>query len=132
MFKKYVFAWKDGDAERSVDFFVHSRKTRNGFQHRACCIGPLPRLDDEYNDWPAYRANEDKLFKKRVAKVNYLNRSWEAWGGQTCLSRLWEQLAKLSFLDMSEVAKVNPFSSDSEPDHEDLREPDELFGGFNR
>lgn len=132
MFKKYVLEWKDGDAERSVDFFVHSRKTRNGFQRRACCIGPLPRLDSMDKDWSTYRANEDKLFKKRVHKIGYSNRTWECYGGQECLSSLWEQLAKLSFVDMREICKTNPFRSNEEPEHTDLEEPDELFGGFER
>ena len=38
MFKKYMFKWKDGDGERSVDFYVHSKGTRSGFMHRACAL----------------------------------------------------------------------------------------------
>ena len=132
MFKKYVFTWKDCDAERSVDFFVHSKGTRNGFMHRACAVGPLPRFDEKCNDWSLYRKNEDALFRRRVAKVPYYNRTWESWPGQLCLSKLWSQLAKLKFLDMGRISEVDPFSSDGEPQHEDLREPDELFGGFSR
>lgn len=132
MFKKYVFTWKDCDAERSVDFFVHSKGTRNGFMHRACAVGPLPRLDDKLNDWSKYRENEDALFRRRVAKVSYYNRAWECYSGQTCLAKLWDQLAKLKFIDMGRIREGNPFSEDKEPDHEDLREPDELFGGFSR
>lgn len=132
MFKKYRFNWKDGENERSVDFFVHSKSTRSGFLHRACVVGPLPRLDDMVNDWSQYRENEDVLFKKRVAKCSYCNRTWECWPGQQCLSKLWGRLAKLKFLDMGRIAEGDPFSADGEPPHEHLKEPDELFGGFER
>lgn len=133
MFKQYRFWWRGKDGrDMSVDFFVNSKGTHSGFMHRACAVGPLPRLDDMMNDWSKFRENEDALFKKRVAKCSYCNRTWEAWPGQNCLSKLWEQLGKLKFIDMGRIRKVNPFSDDSEPDHEDIREPDELFGGFER
>ena len=132
MFKKYRFNWKDGESEKSVDFFVHSKGTRSGFMHRACVIGPLPRLDETSNDWCKYRENEDVLFKKRVAKCSYCNRTWECWPGQQCLSRLWEMLCKLKFVDMGRIHEGDPFSDDKEPDHENLMEPDELFAAFSR
>ena len=132
MFKKYVFTWKDRDEEKSVDFFVHGKGTRNGFMHRACAVGPLPRFKEKGDDWPRNRKNDDILFGKRVAKVSYCNRTWEAWPGQVCLSKLWEQLAKLKFLDMGRIAEVNPFSSGEEPLHEAMRDPEVLFGGFSR
>ena len=132
MFKKYRFNWKDGESEKSVDFFVHSKGTRSGFMHRACVIGPLPRLDETSNDWCKYRENEDVLFKKRVAKCSYCNRTWECWPGQQCLSRLWEMLCKLKFVDMGRINEGDPFSDDKEPDHENLMEPDELFAAFSR
>lgn len=129
MFKKYVFNYGEG---HSVDFFVHSKGTRNGFMHRACVIGVLPRLDDMGKDWSQYRDNEDKLFGKRVVKVGYANRTWESWDGQSCLQKLWAQLDELKFVDMSQIAKVCPFDSSEEPAHEDLFEPDELFDRFKR
>lgn len=132
MFKRYRFEWNDNGRGTSVDFYVHSRGTRTGFQHRACCIGPLPRLDTMDKDWSAYRANEDALFKKRTARVSYCNRTWEAFPGQTCLCRLWDQLASLKFVYMGEILNTNPFRSDVEPWHEDLIEPDELFGRLRR
>lgn len=133
MFKKYRFEYQDKDGhDRSVDFFVHSKSSRSGFMHRACVIGPLPRLDDMGKDWSQYRENEDVLFGKRVAKCSYCNRTWECYSGQTCLAKLWNQLAKLKFLDMGRIREENPFSDDKEPDHEDLREPNELFAGFSR
>ena len=132
MFKKYVFEWKEGKEKRSVDFYVHSKGTRGGFMHRACCIGPLPRLDDQKNDWAEYRANEDKLFSKRVAKVSYCNRTWECWPGQDCLAHLWDQLAKLKFMDMGRICAGNPFKAETEPKNEYLPEPDELFDNFKR
>ena len=129
MFKKYSFEWHDENQhDTTVDFFVHSKKTRNGFIHRACAIGPIPRLDNMGNDWSKYRENQGVLLKKRVAKVSYCNRTWESWPGQQCLSNLWEQLCKLKFVDMGRIREGNPFSGGEEPDHEDLREPDELFG----
>jgi hypothetical protein len=128
MFRKYEFRDSDGVG---VDFFVHSKKTRNGFMHRACVIGPLPRLDEKDNDWDRYRRNEDILSKKRVAKVSYINRTWESYPGQTCLRKLWDQLAELDFVDMSEISEVNPFdSSRAEPEGWDMFDPEELFGRF--
>ena len=131
MFKKYRFVWKDRNGSAcTLDFFVHSKKTRHGFLHRACAIGPIPRLDETDGDWSAFRANMDRLCKKRLCKVPYSNRTWEAWPGHDCLVRLWEQLAALKFVDLSEVAQTNPFACDTEPDHEDLCEADELFNGL--
>ena len=131
MFKKYRFVWtgRDGSAN-TLDFFVHSKKTRHGFLHRACALGPIPRLDETDGDLSAFRANLDKLSKKRLCKVPYGNRTWEAWPGHDCLVRLWDQLAALKFVDLSEVAQTNPFACDTEPDHEELCEADELFNGL--
>lgn len=128
MFKRYVLEWDC----RSVDFFVHSKGTRNGFMHRACVIGYLPRLDETGKDWNEYRRNEDKLSAKRVSRASYCNRTWECWSGQTVLSNLWDQLAELKFVDMSQIRAVNPFKGSEEPEHEDLFEPDEMFGRFKR
>lgn len=132
MFKKYRFKWEDGGGEWSVDFFVHSKSSRSGFVHRACAIGPLPRLDDMGKDWARYQENEDVLFGRRITKISYYNRTWESWPGQQCLSKLWERLCKLKFVDMGRIREGNPFSEDKEPDHEDLWEPDDLFGRFSR
>lgn len=130
MFKMYRLEWDDN--ESSVDFFVHSKSTRSGFMHRACAIGLLPRLDDMGNSWSEYRLNDEKLSEKRVAKVSYVNRTWESYSGQTALCKLWDQLAKLKFIDMGRISKTNPFKENDEPTHEDLLEPDELFGRFSR
>lgn len=127
MFKRYRIKYGEG---LTLDFFVHSKGTRNGFMHRACVIGVIPRLDNMDTDWEKYLANDRKLSEKRVCKVMYLNRTWEPWSGQTCLVKLWDQLGKLKFVDMQEASKVNPFSSDDEPEHEDLWEPEELFQRF--
>jgi hypothetical protein len=132
MFKKYVFTWNDMGTRKSVDFFVHSKGTRNGFMHRACAIGPLPRLDDMEKDWAKYSENHDLLFKERFSKCSYCNRTWECYSGQTCLAKLWNKLAKLNFIDMGRISKTNPFEADDEPDHEDLWDPGELFGRFSR
>ena len=133
MFKKYKMEYmKDNGGISSVDFFVNSKKTRTGFMHRACVIGSLPRLDDMENDYGKYRVSEDILMGKRSCKVSYVGRTWECYSGQTCLAKLWDQLAKLEFVDMGRICKGNPFSEEKEPDHEDLLEPDNLFGIFSR
>ena len=133
MFKKYKMEYmKDNGEISSVDFFVNSKKTRTGFMHRACVIGFLPRLDEMETDYGKYRVNDDVLMGKRACKVSYIGRTWECYSGQTCLAKLWDQLAKLKFIDMGKIREGNPFSDDKEPDHEDLREPDELFSLFSR
>ena len=133
MFKKYRMTWKKENEEESyVDFFVNSKKTRNGFMHRACVIGPLPRLDDMGTNYTEYRLNEDVLLRKRFHKVSYVGRTWEAYSGQTCLSGLWTQISKLKFVDMSRISDNNPFSLDYEPEHEDLWEPEDLFDRFKK
>lgn len=130
MFKKYKIEWEEDDGRHSVDFFVNSKSTRSGFLHRACVIGCLPRLDSNGNDWSEYRINDQKLMENRVAQVRYTNRTWESYSGQTCLSKLWNRLSKLKFLDMGRASRENPFEDSNEPPHEDLWEPDELFNGF--
>lgn len=132
MFKRYLIEWEENAERRSIVFFVHSKARRGGFLHRACVIGAMPRLDAMDNNWSEYRANEGKLFEKRIAKVVYCNRTWERYSGQTCLAKLWDQLAKLKFIDMGRISKTNPFNEDDEPTHEDLWEPDELFDRFRR
>lgn len=132
MFKKYTFEWEEDNGRHSIDFFVNSKERRGGFLHRACVIGIPPRLDAMDDNWTVYRANDDKLFVKRSAKIPYENRTWESWSGQECLARLWDQLAKLKFLDMGRISKENPFRSNNEPPHEDLWEPDVLFERFRR
>lgn len=129
MFKQYRIKYEDGV---TLDFFVHSKGTRNGFMHRACVLGSVPRIDDMNTNWSEYQANDRKLIEKRCCKVSYLNRTWESYGGQTCLVKLWEQLEKLKFVDMQRAAKVNPFKSNDEPEHEDLWDPEELFDQFKK
>lgn len=131
MFKKYVFGWSDVDGvAHTVDFFVHSRKTRNGFQHRACALGPIPRLDDKDADYYKCRAHDVELSKKRVHKISYINRTWECFSGQECLAQLWEKLAKLKFVDMGRISLSNPFRGQEEPPNEGLYDPDALFSMF--
>ncbi len=132
MFKKYTMSWKSQDGtEVDVLFFVNNKKTKNGFMHRACVIGQLPRLDDTGKDWHEYRKNEEKLMKKRICKLPYLNRTWETWPGQECLKNLWMNLDKLGFVDMARIALGNPFGNNAEPCHEDIDEADEIFGRFS-
>ena len=125
MFKKYkvkVLSAEQGmrgKVSYTVDFYVHSRSTRNGFRHEACVIGPLPFKREIVNV-----PKED-----RRAKVNYLNRTCESWDGQSALSRLWEKLERNPEIDMTRFPKKNPFKSDKEPKHESLWTPEELFNG---
>ena len=133
MYKKYriEFTRNDGSKSKSsLDFYVHSKGTRSGFMHRACVIGEIPRLDDKEDDWDKRRRNDDVLRKKRMAKCYYLNRTWEYWSGQCCLQALWDQLDKLKFTDMSTVCAENPFAVQNEPQHEELVDPEDLFGWF--
>lgn len=131
MFKKYRFVWFGrNETEKTLDFFVQGKKTRNGFLHRACAIGPIPRLDDTENNWKEFATNDGKLSKKRICKVSYKNRAWEPWPGHDCLLRLWDQVAALKFVDLGEVSRTNPFANDVEPEHADLCEADELFNGL--
>ena len=132
MFKKYRLEWEEEYGKTSIDFFVNSKKTRSGFMHRACVIGMPPRLDSSMSNWSEYKSNDAKLNEKRVAKVFYVNRSWEPYQGQECLAKLWDQLAKLKFVDMGRISKENPFERGEEPENEDLWEPDVLFDGFKR
>lgn len=134
MFKRYRFEWtdRDGRTKHPVDFYVQFQKTRSGFSHRACCIGELPRTDCMGSDYAQYMRNEDRLFMSRTHKVPYMNRTWEPYPGQTCLARLWENIAKLPFVFMADVRRGNPFSVAEEPEHEDIVEADSLFAGFRR
>ena len=131
MFKKYRFVWKDRNMSAyTLDFFVHSKKTRHGFLHRACAIGPIPRIDQTDANWSAFATNQKKLSRKRIYRCRPASGPWEVWPGHDCLVRLWEQLATLKFVDLSEVSQTNPFAVVNEPDHEDLCDADELFNGL--
>lgn len=131
MFKKYSFYYQKKDGHKtSVDFVVNSRKSKSGFFHRACVIGFLPRLDDVTGDWESYINNDGILMKKSYCRQSYYNRTWEAWLGQSCLSKLWRQLAELKFLDLGRISAENPFNNNKEPEHQDMWDPDELFSPF--
>ena len=128
MFRRYNIKWGDG---HTVTFYVNSRPARNGFIHRACVIGVLPRLDDTTADISERSRNTETLNRKRMTKVHYLNRTWEVWPGQTCLSKLWEQLKGLKFLDMAQISLTNPFQEDSlDMEMEELLDPDDVFSRF--
>lgn len=125
MFKRYKVKMKSSHPEvyprrhYTVDFYVHSRSTKTGFCHEAAVIGPLPRKEG---------CNEQVNSDDRRARKAYLNRTWESWDGQSVLQVLWNKLLKLECVDTARFPKRNPFDSDSEPKHESLWEPDELFG----
>lgn len=127
MFKKYrVPASTEYPGGSQLEFFVYSRKTPSGFMHEAAMFGfPSHRLGVQYPS-----ADDDKLFKLRYKRVSYVNRTWESYSGQTALQRLWEQLGKMK-KDFPVFASPCPFDGD-EPRHEDIFDPEELFGRFRR
>ena len=120
MFKRYRIM----DGSSTLEFFVHDRKTPSGFMHEAAVFGfPLHRLG------PTHPAVDDtKLYGLRYKRVTYANRTWERWGGQTALQRLWEQLGTMKE-EFPVFAGKCPFDGD-EPSHEDIPDPDDLFGRF--
>lgn len=127
MFKKYrVPSGSKYPGESQLGFFVYSRKTPSGFMHEAAMFGfPAHRLGVQYPS-----ADDNELFKLRYKRVTYVNRTYERWGGQTVLQRLWEQLGKMK-KDFPVFALPCPFDGD-EPAHEDFPNPDDLFGRFRR
>lgn len=127
MFKKYkIPANTESPGGSQLEFFVYSRKTPSGFMHEAAMFGfPSHRLGAQYHP-----SADDKLFKLRYKRVSYVNRTWESYSGQTALQRLWEQLGKVK-KDFPVFALPCPFDGD-EPNHEDIPDPDELFGWFRR
>lgn len=127
MFKKYrVPANTEYPGGSQLEFFVHSRKTPSGFLHEAAMFGfPSHRLGMRYPS-----ADDNELFKLRYKRVPYINRTWEQWDGQTVLQLLWEQLGKVK-KNFPVFAGECPFDGD-EPNHEDIPEPDDLFGRFRR
>lgn len=132
MFKKYSMEWVDRRGCRQrVNFYVNVKKRRaRGFYYRAVVVGELPRLDSEKKDLARYEANSAKLEKSRRCRCEPALKagSMEKWPGQECLVKLWKKLSGLGFLDMGEIAIPCPFSSETEPDHEDIVEADVLFG----
>lgn len=127
MFKKYKIPVKTEYPVRGkLVFFVYSRKTPSGFLHEAAMFGfPPHRLGVQYPS-----ADDNELYKLRYKRVTYVNRTWESYGGQTVLQRLWEQLGKVK-KEFPVFALPCPFDGD-EPDHEDIPDPDDLFGRFRR
>lgn len=126
MFKKYKVKIKSQHPETdlrksyTVDFYVHSKSTRNGFCHEAVVIGPIPEKEGR-------QAPYDR--SERRARKSYLNRTWESWGGQDVLRILWNKILSLDWVDASCFPKKNPFDSDKEPKYESLWDPEELFHG---
>lgn len=127
MFKKYkVPADTKYPGVSQLEFFVYSRSTPSGFMHEAAMFGfPAHRLGVKYP-----LADDDKLLKLRYKRVSYSNRTWEQWSGQTVLQRLWEQLGKMK-KEFPVFALKCPFDGD-EPGHENLHDPDDLFGNFRK
>lgn len=132
MFKRYELRWPDSEnTVAKTTFYVHRKARRNGgFIHRAIAVGAIPRLDSSTPDYAQYQKNNDKLEKMRRAKAVAIpggKLCLERWQGKHVLCKLWEQLAELPFTDMMAIG-YNPFDSDEEPDHDDLVEPEDVFG----
>ena len=127
MFKKYkVPANPEYPNCSQLEFYVYSRDTPSGFLHEAAMFGfPSHRLGVKYP-----LADDNKLYKLRYKRVSYTNRTWEKWSGQTALRLLWEKLGKMK-KEFPVFALACPFDGD-EPGHEDLPDPDNLFGDFRR
>lgn len=127
MYKKYVLKCKglEGEKKWNLEFFVYSKSTKLGFCHLAAVIGPLPTTAEARLLTDVLSVEE--VHKLRRAKCSYCNRTWESWAGQTVLQELWKKLAKCKYLQMDRVSKKNPFDSSSEPKHESLWDPEELF-----
>lgn len=124
MFKKYRIPEYPGG--RQLEFFVYSRKTPSGFLHEAAMFGfPSHRLGMQYPS-----ADDNELYKLRYKRVSYINRTWESYSGQTVLQCLWAQLGKMK-KDFPVFALPCPFDG-GEPDHEDIPDPEDLFGRFRR
>lgn len=125
MFKKYRVPTDPKHPNNyQLDFFVHARRTPSGFMHEAAMFGfPPHRLGVKYPS-----ADDEKLYRLRYRRVTYVNRTWERWAGQTALQRLWEQLGKAK-KDFPVFAGKCPFDGD-EPNHEDIPDPEDLFGRF--
>lgn len=127
MYKKYVMKCKaetPNASSWSVEFFVYSKPTRNGFCHLAAVIGPLPT---EAGKCLTDFMSADDAHRLRRSKASYLNRTWESWPGQECLKDLWHKLSECKALRMERISRKNPFDSDKEPKHEDIWDPAELF-----
>ena len=127
MFKKYrVPADPEYPGGSQLEFFVHDRKTPSGFMHEAAMfMFPKHMLGVKYPS-----TDDEKLYRLRYKRVSYCNRTWERWSGQTALQRLWRQLGKMK-KEFPVFAQACPFDGD-EPDHEDIPDPDDLFGRFRR
>lgn len=127
MFKKYrIPANPEYPGGSQLEFFVYSRETPAGFLHEAVMFGiPSHRLGMRYPS-----ADDNELFKLRYKRVPYINRTYEQWGGQTVLQRLWKQLGKVK-KNFPVFALSCPFDGD-EPGHEDIPNPDDLFDRFRK
>lgn len=127
MFKKYkVPANPEYPGGSQLEFVVYSRDTPSGFLHEAAMFGfPSHRLGVKYP-----LSDDNELFELRYKRVPYQNRTYEMWSGQTVLQRLWEQLGKMK-KEFPVFALPCPFDGD-EPGHEDIPDPNNLFGRFRR
>lgn len=131
MFKRYdlryVPQWRPGIEE--LNFWVHCQRSRKGFAWRATVRGNLPRLDDIGKSYEKYVRNSERLEKARTVKGKP-SQFLVGWGGRQVLSKLWEQLASLPFVDMGAIVTGNPFDVDDEPKHVNFISPEQIFDTY--
>ena len=127
MFKLYTFRWQNrAELPERLQIFLHCQtRPKGGFRYRAKMIGEVPRLDDISASFAKYSRNS-----KRLASAACIRRpsTFEPWPGQSILRELWERVANLSFVDMGQISLSNPFTNNTEPEHEDLLDPEDVFG----
>jgi hypothetical protein len=89
--------------------------------------GNLPRLDDIGKSYDKYVRNSERLEKARTIKEKS-GSFMIGWGGHQVLTKLWERLAKLPFVDMGAIETGNPFDDvDDEPKHVEFITPERIF-----
>lgn len=128
MFKRYDFRYvpqfRPGIEE--LNFWVYCQRSRKGFVWRATVRGHLPRLDDIDKSYDKYARNSERLEKARTVKEKS-GQFIVGWGGRQVLSKLWERLAKLPFVDMGAIVTGNPFDVDDEPRNVEFIIPEQIF-----
>ena len=91
--------------------------------------GNLPRLDDIGKSYEKYARNSERIEKARTVKGKP-SQFLVGWGGRQVLSKLWEQLASLPFVDMGAIVTGNPFDVDEEPRHVSFITPEQIFDTY--
>lgn len=128
MFKRYDFRYipQCGAAIEELNFYLYGKPGRKGFVWRATVHGNLPRLDDIGKSYAKYARHSERLEKARTVKERS-DPFQIGWAGRQVLTKLWERLAKLPFVDMGAIVTGNPFDVDDEPRHIEFTTPEQIF-----